>query len=106
MNAAAYVAQADTLVTGPATRLRFGKSLRQRSAASAAPVYELTDLLHDGRRVRVPAGQIVCTVSAWLAELDIRSPLVEDLARAIREGNWPAAYSIGDHLSVDIAVAA
>ena len=106
MNTAAHMAQVDMLARVCVTRMGFRKSLRQRSAAAPAPVYELTDLLHEGRTARVHAGQIVGTVSAWLAELDIHSPLVEDLGRAVRESNWAAAYSIGENLSVDVAVAA
>ena len=64
------------------------------------------DRLHHGRTVRVSADGIVCTVSAWLAELGAHSPLVEDLARTVRDGNWTAAYAIADLLSVDVAVAA
>lgn len=106
MNTATYVEQADGPAGLRATRVRFGKSLRPRNAVSQAPVYELTDLLQEERTVRVHAGQIVGIVSTWLAELDIHSPLVEDLARAVREGNWPAAYSIGENLCVAVAVAA
>jgi len=46
------------------------------------------------------------TVSAWLAELGAYSPLVADLARAVDVGDWPAAYAIGEYLSVDVTVAA
>jgi hypothetical protein len=69
-------------------------------------IYTLTDRLHDGRTVRVPEDEIVVTVSSWLAELGVRSPLVETLGRAVRNGDWPAAYVIADFLSVDVAVAA
>lgn len=34
-----------------------------------------------------------------------QSPLADELARAVRIGDWPAAYAIGEHLSVEIAVA-
>lgn len=68
--------------------------------------YQLTDRLHDGRMVYVSAGGIVATVSAWLAELGTRSTFVEDLARAVRNGDWVAAHSIADRLSVDVTVAA
>ncbi|WP_424736583.1 hypothetical protein [Mycobacterium sp.] len=46
------------------------------------------------------------TVSAWLAELGAHSPLVEDLGRAVHVGDWPAAYAIGEYLSVDVTVVA
>ena len=49
---------------------------------------------------------IETTVSAWLAELGIQSPMVEDLARTVRSGDWPAFYAIGEHPSVDVTVAA
>jgi hypothetical protein len=45
-------------------------------------------------------------VSAWLAELGANSPLVDDLARAVRAGDWPTALGLGDYLSVDVTVAA
>ncbi len=68
--------------------------------------YQLTDRLHDGRMAYVSADGIVSRVSAWLAELGARSPFVEDLARAVRSGDWVAAHSIADRLSVDVTVAA
>ncbi|MGO9154208.1 hypothetical protein [Mycobacterium sp.] len=69
-------------------------------------MYRVTDRLHGERTVRVPVHQIAPIVSAWLAELDVHSPLVEDLAPAARSGDWAAAYAVGDQLSVDVAVAA
>ena len=33
-------------------------------------------------------------------------PLVEDLAQAVRTGDWPAVYAVGEHLSAFVAVAA
>lgn len=71
-----------------------------------AKMYQLTDRLHGERTVRVTADEIVCTVSAWLAELGAHSPLVDDLARVVRNGDWVRAYSIADRLSVDVSVAA
>ena len=71
-----------------------------------ARTYQLTDRLHAGRTVRVSADGIVTTVSAWLAELGAYSPLVEDLAHTVRDGNWMAAHAIADCLSIDVAVAA
>jgi hypothetical protein len=68
--------------------------------------YQLTDCLHEGRTVHVSAEGIASTVSAWLAELGADSPLVEDLARTVRDGDWTTAYGIADLLSVDVAVAA
>jgi hypothetical protein len=78
----------------------------RRRGMPAMMIYQLTDRLHDGRIARVPGGEIAATVSAWLAELGTQSPLVDDLAGAVRGGDWPAAYAIGEHLSVDVAVCA
>ncbi|MEB3981564.1 hypothetical protein OQ968_09835 [Mycobacterium sp. 663a-19] len=71
----------------------------------ATTIYQLTDRLHDGHTARVPAHQITATVSTWLDELGAHSPLVDDLERAVRGGDWPTAYAISERLSVDIAVA-
>jgi hypothetical protein len=75
-------------------------------AVSPPPLYQVTDRLHEDRTVRVPANAIGSTVSAWLAELGADSPMVEDLARAVCGDDWPAAYAVGEHLSVHVAVAA
>jgi hypothetical protein len=72
----------------------------------AATTYQLTDRLHAGRTVRVSADGIFSAVSAWLSELGAYSPLVEDLARTVRSGDWSAAHAIADCLSVDVTVAA
>ena len=69
-------------------------------------IYQLTDRLHDGHTAQVPAHQITATVSAWLAELGVHSPLVDELACAVRYGDWPAAHALGECLAVEIAVAA
>jgi hypothetical protein len=70
------------------------------------PIYRISHRLRRGRSVDVRSNEIATTVSAWLAEFGVRSPLVEDLARAVRDDNWPAAHAIGEFLSVDVAVAA
>jgi hypothetical protein len=54
---------------------------------------------------RVPAHQITATVAGWLAEVGAQSPLVEELARAVSDGDWAAAHALGDCLSIEIAVA-
>ena len=72
---------------------------------STTTIYQLTDRLHGGHVARVPAHQITATVSLWLAEFGAHSPLIDDLARAVRAGDWPAAYAIGECLSLDVAVA-
>lgn len=77
-----------------------------RPAVVALHIYHVTDRLHDGRAVDVPGHQIAPTVSAWLAELGVESPLVDDLARAVQAGDWPAVYAVGEHLSVDVTLAA
>ncbi|ESK75208.1 hypothetical protein O216_14340 [Mycobacterium tuberculosis variant bovis 04-303] len=71
----------------------------------SATIYQVTDRLHDGRTARVRGDEITSTVSGWLSELGTQSPLADELARAVRIGDWPAAYAIGEHLSVEIAVA-
>ncbi|WP_371870823.1 hypothetical protein [Mycolicibacterium hippocampi] len=48
---------------------------------------------------------IAGTVSAWLADLDVHSPLAEDLAQTVRDGQWAAAYAIADRLSVEVTIA-
>ncbi|MGH3564157.1 MAG: hypothetical protein ACRDTN_20860 [Mycobacterium sp.] len=67
-------------------------------------MYQVTDRLHEGRTVRVTGDHIGTTVSMWLAQLGAQSPIVEDLVRAVRTGDWPAAYAICDRLSVDVTV--
>ncbi len=67
--------------------------------------YQLTDRLH-GRTVHVHTEHIAATLASWLAELDARSPLVELLGRAVRDGDWPAIHAIADYLSVEVQVAA
>jgi hypothetical protein len=69
-------------------------------------MYQLTDRLHNERTAHVSCDEIAATVSAWLAELGVQSPLVEELARAVRAGDCPAMYAIGECLSIDVSVAA
>ena len=76
------------------------------SEPAEVTVYRVTDRLHRDRMACVPADRIVATVSAWLADLDVESPFVDELARAVHAGNWPAAHSIADYLSVEITLAA
>ncbi|WP_232064641.1 hypothetical protein [Mycobacterium cookii] len=83
-----------------------GHYLHRRAALSPTILYHVTDRLHEGRTVCVPGNAIRPTVSAWLAELGADSPLVDDLAEAVRAGDWPAAHAVGEHLSVYVAVAA
>ena len=67
-----------------------------RQFAAARPIYRITHRLHEGRTADVPCSEIPTVVSSWLAELGVRSPLVEDLARAVSADDWPAAYAIGE----------
>ncbi|MFY9917359.1 MAG: hypothetical protein WAL26_03045 [Mycobacterium sp.] len=77
-----------------------------RQQGLGASTYQLTDRLHQGRTARVPAEAIASTISGWLAELGAGSPFVEDLARAVRNGDWVHAHAIAEALSVDVTVAA
>lgn len=69
-------------------------------------MYQLTDRLHAEHTVLVPGHEIAATVSAWLAQLDAASPFVDELAQAAEAGDWPTTYTIGEKLSVEVAVAA
>ena len=82
-----------------AQHLASGRQPRHVDAA----VYRVTDRLRGERTVRVSAEGIAPVVSAWLAELGTHSPLVEDLARAARAGDWAVACAVGEQLSVDVA---
>jgi hypothetical protein len=76
-----------------------------RRAARTRTTYLVSDCLHAGRAVHVQIHEIAAIVSAWLAELGARSPLVEDLVRAVRAGDWAAAHGISEYLSVDVSIA-
>jgi hypothetical protein len=78
----------------------------RRTPRTSTVFYEVTDRLHTRRAVRVPGDELATTVSGWLAELGADSPMVEDLALAVRSGNWPEAHVLQDLLSVDVTVAA
>lgn len=65
-------------------------------------IYRVTYSLHDGRAAHVTGDRIVATVSTWLAELGVESPMVEELAEAVNRGDWPVAHRIADILSVEI----
>ena len=87
-----------------ARRLRI-TGMHQR-VTHTGPIYRVTQCLRDGHTAEVSGSEIAITVSTWLAELDADSPLVEDLALAVRAGDWSAAHAIGEYLSVDVTVAA
>jgi hypothetical protein len=76
-----------------------------RRSARTRTTYLVRDRLHAERGVRVPAHEIATTVSRWLAELGARSPLVEDLERAVRTGDWLTACGISEYLSVEVSIA-
>jgi len=44
-----------------------------------------------GPAFRVAAHEIATTVADWLAELGVHSPLIDQLASAVREGDWVTA---------------
>jgi len=67
-------------------------------------MYQVSDRLR-GRTVSVPGAEIAGAVACWLADFDVHSPLVEELADAVRAGDWVAARAIGESLSVDISFA-
>ena len=75
-------------------------------STKTATTYDIVDRLHARRAAHVPVDRIAATVTAWLAELGVDSPMAEDLARAARTGNWPAVHAISDCLSLDLTVAA
>ena len=86
--------------------LRRRQGLLGHTAFTSTMRYRVTDRLHTERTVCVPANGIVSTVSVWLEELGAHSPMVDDLARAVCNGDWSAAYAIGEHLSVEVTLAA
>ncbi|OBH83542.1 hypothetical protein [Mycobacterium scrofulaceum] len=86
--------------------MRFATRRQHLRAVPTATVYRVTDRLHGGRTVAVPGNGIAPIVAAWLAELGVRSPLADELARAACVGDWSAAHAIGDQLSIDVAIAA
>lgn len=68
-------------------------------------VYRLTDRVNKRTR-RVSPDEIAATVSGWLAEIGVESPLVDAFADAVRDGDWATAHAFGDLLAVDVAIAA
>lgn len=74
--------------------------------AETGPRYQVCDRLHEGRIVHVSGSEIAGTVAAWLADLGVQSPWVEQLARAVQSGDWASVRVICEHLSVDVSYAA
>jgi len=70
-----------------------------------SPTYRITQRLRGGPTVEVPADAIAATVSGWLAELGADSPLVGDLQRAVRAGNWSRVRVLAEYLSVEVSKA-
>ena len=77
---------------------------RGAAAADHQPCFCVRDCLHGGRIAHVPGDMIADVVAAWLAEFDAESPAVDDLARAVREGDWPSAHALAARLSVEVEV--
>jgi hypothetical protein len=77
-----------------------------RRVAPTSPTYQVTQCLRDGHTAAVSGSEIAITVSTWLAELGADSPLVDDLAQAVRADDWPTVRAIGEYLSVDVTMAA
>jgi hypothetical protein len=70
-----------------------------------APTFVVVDRLHGRRTAAVPGEQIAATVTSWLAELGVNSPLIDALALAVQRGDWPTVYALGERLSVEVMVA-
>ncbi len=81
-------------------------NIHWRYQRPAATTYEIVDQLHDRHAVVITAERVAATVAGWLAELDVQSPLTEELARATQRGDWAATHTICDQLSIDVMVAA
>ncbi|CAM5743288.1 hypothetical protein MAUB1S_04828 [Mycolicibacterium aubagnense] len=81
-------------------------NIHWRHQHRAATTYEIVDQLHDRHAVGVPADRVAATVAGWLAELDVHSPLTDDLARATQRGDWPTTHTICDQLSIAVMIAA
>jgi hypothetical protein len=76
-----------------------------RRRRPAAPTFVVVDRLHGRRADEVPGEQIAATVSSWLAELGVETPLIDALESAAQNQDWPTVYAIGERLSVDVMVA-
>jgi len=81
-------------------------NIHWRHQHPAATTYEIVDQLHDRHAVGVTADRVAATVAGWLAELDVQSPLTDELARATQRGDWPTTHTICDQLSIDLMIAA
>ncbi|MUM35218.1 hypothetical protein FZI93_27990 [Mycobacterium sp. CBMA361] len=81
-------------------------NIHWRHHSPAVTTYEIVDQLHDRHAVGVTGDSVAATVAGWLAELDVQSPLVEELAYATRRGDWPTTPTICEQLSTDVMIAA
>lgn len=73
-------------------------------AAYHQPCFCVRDCLHGARAVHVPGDMVARVVASWLAEFDAVSPAVDDLERAVCDGDWPSAHALAARLSVEIEV--
>ena len=64
--------------------------MRRDRSAAPGPAFRVSDRLHE-RYVTAAAHEIATTVADWLAELGVHSPLIDQLASAVREGDWVTA---------------
>ncbi|BBX85920.1 hypothetical protein [Mycolicibacterium aubagnense] len=76
-----------------------------RRRRSATPTFVVVDRLHGRRAEEVPGERIAATVSNWLAELGVETPLIDALESAAQNQDWPTVYALGERLSVDVMVA-
>lgn len=76
-----------------------------RRRRRAVPTFVVVDRLHGRRADEVPGEQIAATVSSWLAELDVDTPLIDALESAAQSQDWPTVYALGERLSIDVMVA-
>lgn len=77
---------------------------RGSAAADHRPGFCVRDCLHGGRTAHVSGDMVAEVVASWLAEFDAVSPAVDDLARAVCDGDWPSAHALAARLSVEIEV--
>lgn len=73
-------------------------------AADHESCFCVRDCLHGGRAAHVPGDMVASVVASWLAEFGAVSPAVDDLARAVCDGDWPSAHALAARLSVEIEV--
>jgi hypothetical protein len=79
--------------------------LHRRTQPARETGYLLTDRLHE-RTTWVAPDEIAATVSRWLAEIGVESPMVAEFARAVLVGDWAAVHAFGEVLAIDVALAA